>query len=270
MEIPSTVVSAGDDVSFSAQYWSEGDEFKYLGLWYNVVAKYNYSLTAPLTGYNITYDSTAVVRELQEIKSYEHSDSNWDPATKSYVIDDTFPVSYTLSTSEVINQDVYNPDQVESWFPQFLINDFYEGFYGSIDGDSSMLADLLVNEVYAPDSVAIMDTATFESYFMLDVVYTELDEQLNDELYGNYFFVDTTVVEGDSLLMYNGYIVDEEIEPSLLTYIEQVPLDYLIYNPNKYYYELGFVKSFELQTQFKVVNGYDVPVFSEEKTVTIK
>ncbi|MEN8115484.1 MAG: hypothetical protein ABFS16_00790 [Bacteroidota bacterium] len=240
MVIPSTNVAAGNEVEFHAEYWSVDDQFKSIGIWYSIIANYKYELTASMTGFTHVMDSIELARELQEIKSYEHSAGNYNTEEYSYQIDDKFPVSYTLATTSIKDVDEYNQDQVDELLPKVFINGFYEGFFQSLNNDYDKLKELVViNDT-------IVDAETFESYF--ETVTTE-DPAGGDP-------IETKVLKEDTV-------------PTMLGYVKEIPLDHLVYDTNKQVYKIGYTRFFELETQFRVVNGNDVENFSEAKTVTV-
>jgi hypothetical protein len=238
MEIPSANVAAGESVAFQTEYWSVDNQFQSLAIWYSVYANYKYSLTGFLTGYTFSLDSASLARESQEIQPYEHSPSSYNEEKFSYVINDQFPVSYTLATTSIENEETYNQNQVDKLFPASIINSFYEGYFPTLDYD--MLQEVMVEEN------SVMDSATFESHF--EIVVTTPDD-------GGAPVEEKVMKEGSA--------------PVLLASFKQVPLDALIYNPDKFYYQLNYSKSFQLKARFRVVNGNDVENFSDEKTITV-
>lgn len=238
MEIPAANVAAGEPVSFQAEYWSVDDQFTSLAIWYSVHANMKYSITGFLTGYTFSLDSASLSRESQEIKAYEHSASNYNAEKFSYVINDQFPVSYTLATTSIENEETYSQDQVDKLFPAPIINSFYEGYFPTLD--YKMLQEIMVEENSA------MDSATFESQF--ETVMVTPDDG------------------GDPV---EEKVIKEGSAPVLLTGFKQVPLNALVYNPDKFYYQLNYSKSFQLKARFQVVNGNDVENFSDDKTITV-
>jgi hypothetical protein len=240
MEIPNTNVKAGESVAFHAEYWSIDDVYNSLSIWYDVNTVLKYEMTASLTGYSQNLDSTVVAREFQEIVSFPHDASNYVSAKKSYIIDSSFPVSYTLATVSIEDVDEYSESQVMQLFPASFINSFYEGFFSSTENDYDLLKTLLVT------SDTIVDAETFDSYF--EVVLVENPEG------------------GDPI---ETMVLKDGAESAMLGYVKQVPLEHLIYNKNKQVYKLLYTRSYELDAKFRVVNGNDVENFSEAKLITV-
>jgi hypothetical protein len=238
MVIPSSIVEAGNPVDFHAEYWSVDDQFESLSVGYSIQAKMNYTITAVATNYTYTLDSSDVAREYQEIKSFDHSADNYNDETRSYQIDDDFPVSYTLATSSIGNEDTYNEELINSVFPAHAIDQFYDGFFETLD------YDLMKNYVVTTNE--IVDEETFESHWN-----TETIENPDG---------------GDPIEIKT--MKDESVS-TLKSYTRQIPLSDIVYNSNNFIYEIGYTRSYELNTRFRVVNGLGVENFSEEKTITV-
>ena len=238
MVIPSSIVDAGNPVAFHAEYWSVDDQFESLSIGYSIQANMNYSITAVATNYTYTMDSSEVAREYQAIKSFEHAAGNYDAEARSYVINDDFPVSYTLATSSIGNSDTYNEELINSVFPAYAIAAFYDGFFETLDYN--------LMKHYVVTSNGIVDEETFESHW---------DTELVEDPAGG----DPTEIK----------TMKAESVETLKSYTKQIPLSQIVYNANKFIYEIGYTKSYELNARFRVVNGTGIENFSEEKTITV-
>ncbi len=239
MEIPSGNVIAGDSVAFHAEYWSIEDKFNSLAIWYSIQTNLVYTISSGLNEYMYNLDSTEQARELQEIAGFEHNTSNYDPEKKAYVIDDEFPVSYTLSGTELKNPIVYDESIVYQLFPASVIEQFYNGIFETLDYDQ-------LNELMVIDN-NIVDSAAFETYF--ETIQIEDPDNEGE-------FIDVKVIK-------------EESKPALLEFFKEVPLEDLVYDATKQHYGLLFQKGYELNASFRVVGGNGIENFSEEKTITI-
>ncbi len=231
-DVPVTNVNAGSDVAFEAQYWSVDGSFTSLGVCYDVVRKMKYTVTFPLTGYSFLLDSTELVRESQEIRSFTHSEVSYSEEKKAYVIDDTFPVSYTLSALEYKNPLTYDTTQVDKLIPPSVRERFIQGFFGQL-GYSDFKALLVTNTPVVPAD-------TLESWF-------------------------DTVIDGEVVTR----PVKASALPLLREKVAQLPFSALVYNKNRQFYALEFVRSFELNARFRVVNGNQVENFSDVKRISI-
>ena len=231
-DVPVTNVTAGGDVAFEAQYWSVDGTFTSLGVCYDVVRKMKYAVTFPLTGYTFLLDSTELVRESQEIKTFTHSEDNFSAEKKAFVIDDTFPVSYTLSSLEYKNPLAYDAAQIDKLIPPAIRERFIQGFFAQL-GYSDFKALLVTNNPVVPAD-------TLESWF-------------------------DTVTEGEVVTR----PVKAPALPLLREKVGQLPFSALVYNKNRQYYAVEFTRSFELNARFRVVNGTQVENFSDVKRISI-
>ncbi len=239
MEIPTGNVTAGDSVDFHAEYWSVDNKFNSLAIWYSINTNLSYTISSGLNDYMYKLDSTELARELQEIEDYEHKDSNYSTEKKAYIIDDKFPVSYTLAGTELKNPIVYDESIVLQLFPASVIEQFYNGVFETLNYDQ--LNDLMVI------NNNIVDSAAFETYF--ETIQVEDPDNEGE-------FIDVKVIKDES-------------KSDLLKLFKEVPFEDLIYNASKQYYGLFYQRIYKLNVKFRVVNGNDVENFSTEKTITV-
>lgn len=239
MEIPSANVTAGDSVAFHTEYWSVDDKFNSLAIWYSIQTNLVYTINSGISDYMYKLDSTEQARELQEIVNYEHNASNYVTEKKAYVLDDKFPVSYTLSGVELKNPITYNESLVYQLFPASVIEQFYNGIFETLDYDQ-------LNELMVINN-NIVDSAAFETYF--ETIQIEDPDNEGE-------FIDIKVIK-------------EESKSALFELFKEVPLEDLVYDATKQHYGLFFQKMYDLKASFRIVNGNDIENFSEEKTITI-
>lgn len=98
--IESSMVKVGESMGFVGQYYSTVAAIDHSEVWYELFEKEDKLVTASLIKaftYSHTSNTTAQKRMLQTIQSYEHSEDMWSDSLHAYVIEDRFPVSYTLS-----------------------------------------------------------------------------------------------------------------------------------------------------------------------------
>lgn len=231
-DVPVTNVNAGNEVSFYAEYWSEDDAVKYLGVWYNVNKNLKYTLTYPPTGYTLTLDSSALVRELLEIKTFEHSETNYDAEKKAYVIEDSFPVSYTLSALEYKNPIAFNQEQFNQLIPGYVKTRFLDNLFPQLTYQD--FRTFLVTDRQ------LVEEEVFESYFDSEVVGEET----------------VRTIKSDAASV-------------LRSHLNDVPFSAFIYNKNRQYYAVEFTQGYQLSAKFRIVNGNDVENLSEIKTITV-
>lgn len=231
-DIPVTNVTAGNEVEFYAEYWSVDDVYEYLGVWYDISKTMNYTLTHPGSGYSFTLDSAELSREFLEVKTFTHSAGSYDAEKKAYIIEDKFPVSYTLSSLEYKNPITFNQVQFDQLVPPAVKTQFRTNLFPLLtyqDWRNMLVTD---HQLVEPD--------VFETWF------------------------DTIDVEG--------VIIREmkaEAEPTLLAHLSEVPFGTLIYNRNRQYYAVEITQGFELNARFKIINGNNVENLSEVKRITV-
>lgn len=241
IEVGASTVEAGDSVEFSVEYWSEDDAFEDVSLWYSMNMELSYELTSVYnTDYSFVLDSTELVREYHEVLSYDHSDNYYDEEKKAYAINDKFPVSYTLTPSEINEPDTYNEEQINRLFPSSVFERFYEGLFETLDYET--LKMILVTDF------SILDEETFDSHFNETEIKPE--EEGDDPEYI--------------------YEMKEESAPELLNYLKKVSVEDLIYNEAVPAYGLKFFRGYEIVAKFRVENATGIENFSDEKAVTVK
>ncbi len=231
-DVPVTNVIAGNEVEFYAEYWSVDHTVEYLGVWYDVQKNLKYLLTYPPNGYSFSLDSAELSRELLEIKTFTHSESNYDAEKKAYSIEDKFPVSYTLSSIEYKNPISFNAEQFNQLIPETVRNLFISNLFPSLVYQD--FRTLLVTDRQ------IVEEEVFEGYF-------------------------DTVTEGETTMR----VMKAEAEPVLRSHLNEVPFSAFIYNRNRQYYAVEFTQGFELNARLRIVNGNKVENFSEVKRITV-
>ena len=192
----------------------------------------NYTLTHPASGYSFTLDSAELSREFLEMKTFTHSAASYDAEKKAYVIEDQFPVSYTLSSLEFKNPIVFNQDQFDQLVPSVVKTQFRNNLFPLLTYQD--WRNMLVTEHQ------LVEPEIFEAYF------------------------DTIDIEG--------IITREmkaDAESALKAHLSEVPFGTLIYNRNRQYYAVEITQGFELNARFKIINGNKAENFSENKRITV-
>lgn len=231
-DIPVTNVNAGNEVTFYAEYWSVDNAYNYLGVWYDVNKNLKYTLTYPPNGYTFTLDSSALVRESLEIKTFQHAETNYDADKKAYVIESSFPVSYTLSSLEYKNPIAFNQEQFNQLVPEYVKIQFLDNLFSQL---------------------------TYQDFRNLLIVDNQVVEE---EVFEGYF---DTITEGDETVR----VMKSEAASVLRTHLNEIPFSAFIYNRNRQYYAVEFTQGYQLKAQFRIVNGNDVENLSEIKTITV-
>ncbi len=231
-DVPVTNVTAGNEVSFYVEYWSVDHKIDYLGVWYDIRRNMKYSLTYPGNGYTFTLDSTELSREFLEIKTFQHNASGFVAEKKAFVLDGAFPVSYTLSSLEYKNPLTFNAEQFNSLFPPGVRNRFLGNLFPQLTYQDFRTL-LVVDRQIVP-------VETFEGYF-------------------------DTITEGDVVTRR----VKESAAATLRAHLQEVPFSAMVYNKNRQYFAVEFTRGYELNSRFRIVNGYGVENFSDVKRITV-
>ena len=98
--VESSTAKAGEGMNFVGQYYSTVAKIDHSEVWYELFEKEDKLVTASLIKaftYSIASSTDEQKRMLQTIESYEHSEDLWSDSLHAYVLEDQFPVSYTLA-----------------------------------------------------------------------------------------------------------------------------------------------------------------------------
>lgn len=231
-DVPVTNVIAGEEVSFYAEYWSPDETIEYLGVWYDIEKTLKFTLTWPLTGYTYSVDSSDMVRENLEIKTFAHSEDSYNPQKHAYVLENSFPVSYTLSSIEYKNPSTFNAEQFNQLIPNNIQVKFINNLFPQL---------------------------TYQDFRNLLIVNNQVVEE---EIFESYF---DTITDGEI----QSRVIKAGAEEALKAHISEVSFGDLIYNRNRQYYAVEFTQGFQLNARLRIVNGKQVENFSEIKVITV-
>ena len=231
-DVPLTNVTAGNEVSFYAEYWSVDNTFNYLGVWYDIKKNLKYSLTYPANGYTYTLDSLEIAREFLEISTFQHLAGNYDAEKKAYILENKFPVSYTLSSLELKNPLTYDQEQLNKLVPQGVRTRFINNLFPLL---------------------------TYQDFRTLLLVDRQL---VTEEVLEGYF---DTVNEGETVTR----VMKESAAATLRGHLNEVPFSAMIYNKNRQFFAVEFFQGYELNARFRIVNGNGVENFSDVKRITV-
>ena len=98
--VESSMVKAGEAMTFVGQYYSTEAKIDHSEVWYELFEKEDKLVTASLIKaftYSVSSSTTAQKRMLQTIQSYPHSEDLWNDSLHAYVLESSFPISNTLS-----------------------------------------------------------------------------------------------------------------------------------------------------------------------------
>ena len=98
--VESSMVKAGEAMTFVGQYYSTEAKIDHAEVWYELFEQEDKLVTASLIKaftYSVSSSTTAQKRMLQTIQSYPHSEDMWSDSLHAYVLESSFPISNTLS-----------------------------------------------------------------------------------------------------------------------------------------------------------------------------
>lgn len=144
-ELASTKVKAGDSLQFKAQYYTNGEEIDHMAVWYDLTEDVSMSAICPFVSsfnYSITAEKSTLVRENQEIISFQNSENYWDSAKKAYIFNGKAPVSNTLRPVEWKDVTDFDSVKFQTLFPDTFATTFKDGLYKQLTKEDTKLERL--------------------------------------------------------------------------------------------------------------------------------
>lgn len=131
-EIGSSMVNAGSEVPFTAQYYSTVSEIDHSEVWYKIEESLEKNVSCPWVT-TFTYDISSSVTEekriSQKIQEYPHELATWNDSLHAYYFESTFPVSYTLSAYSWSKPATMDTTLAERYFGQEYMQHFKDSLY---------------------------------------------------------------------------------------------------------------------------------------------
>ncbi|MBO7545960.1 MAG: hypothetical protein J6T19_04560 [Paludibacteraceae bacterium] len=134
-EIESSVVSAGGEMGFTAQYYTSLSDvgFDRSEVWYNLTEKQEKNVSCPWVS-TFTYAINSTVSEekrvSQKIATYPHDTyAQWSDSLHAFTFSSTFPISGTLSPFSWIKPTVLEEDKVVAYFGDGFMEHFKDSLY---------------------------------------------------------------------------------------------------------------------------------------------
>jgi hypothetical protein len=131
-DVPNSMIKAGESIDFTAQYYSTVEGIDHSEVWYELFEQEDKMVSASLIkafSYSVTSNTTAQKRVLQTIQSYPHSEEYWNDDYSAYVLNNNFPVSYTLApvTWKQPKDTIGFTKNLHAYFGENFAEDFKEG-----------------------------------------------------------------------------------------------------------------------------------------------
>ncbi len=131
-EVGSAVVTAGNSMDFTAQYYSSVTQIDHSEVWYDIVETLEKSVTCPWTAtftYTLSSNVSEQKRVSQMIQKYPHAEDMWSKELHAYVLKDAFPVSGTLAAFEWKQPTVFDSTKMVQYFGDTYMADFKEAVH---------------------------------------------------------------------------------------------------------------------------------------------
>ena len=237
-ELGSSSVTAGNEVEFRLQYYSTETEIDYSEVWYSVTEAISKKVSCPLVStftYSVSSEVSQLKRISEKIQEYPHSLAVWSDSLSAYVVEESFPVTGTLSS--------FSWKQPEKFDAQDSLN--MDRYFGT--GFMQHFKDSLYN---------LMKYADFRKM----ILGLGLDEILESQYGGGDFmhYTDSTFDDNSQTYVYHfneellpeGKEVPEKIKE---LYEHEIPFSKLIQTPAGYDVEYG--RSYTVDAIMRV---YDV------------
>lgn len=158
LELGSTVVTAGDSVSFKGKYYTDGEHTPdHSEIWVLVSQTESASATLKLTptySYNMSVGGSDTIRASQVVASFPHSDAVWNG--HEFELNVKFPTSRTLRQLTWGNISEWDQEKFDSYYPDNFCDDFLNTVVTTLTKDSTYYNDLryvYVNYNFTADQI---------------------------------------------------------------------------------------------------------------------
>ncbi len=288
-ELGSTVCKAGSDVSFKGKYYTSSErKIDRSEVWAAVTRSESSAATVRLTSslsYTKTVTSSDTVRSSQMVKSYPHSQAEWDGW--EFVLSSTFPTSITLTPVNWTEPTTWDEEKFNSYYPSTFQEEFKATVVNYLTKDSTYINDL--RRVYINYDFTVEQIAALNTKFKVDFpTETALDKKsdlwfTDQTTVDHYYYI--TVADGVTtnheiktkeeapagVKVYDVYksspwifcrysddtgsaitSVRAEYMPLLKGMMELIPFTSWIYNTADKNYSVEFKRSYKLIPSFKV------------------
>jgi len=132
--VPSTTVSAGSDVPFTAQYYTTGTSpVDHLEVWYDVTEMESKSVSAPwmsTSSYSVVSEASIKRRISQKISAYDHNEGWWNSDHRAYEFGASFPTSNTLGKVTWSGAE-FDSTNVKTYFGENFMQNFKDSLWNN-------------------------------------------------------------------------------------------------------------------------------------------
>lgn len=239
-EIPSSTVSAGSNVAFTAQFYnSENVAIDHMEVWYDVNEHVALEATCPSVTFKYTksLDVTNLAREYQKIASYEFKEDYWSPEKRAYMVTNSFPTSNTLKTVEWAEATEFDAAKYASLFPDTFATVFQRDLY----------IELVKQEKYVDFrklmvELEVMTTDEFRN--CSDSVFNENSQSMN-------------------------YFIKENSKELVKGKFFAIPFEQLLFDKSNMFYKLYYTRNYVLNATYKVFDKQGNVGIAEKKKIDL-
>lgn len=240
-EVGSSTVTAGSNVSFTAQYYTTGDAaVDHLEVWYNLSQQESKTVTCPWVQ-TLTFSltsSTAVEKRIsQKIQEYEHNVNNWSDALRAYTFTSTFPTSNTLSSISWIKPTTFDSTKMVSYFGANFMQQFKDSLYTQMK--------------------ALDFQKMYQGLNLVDNFKIYLDSTYNDNT-GKYDYHFPKDAQGNT-----------PVPVAIKNIYQKIPFSDLIFNSSNANYEVEFTRSYSIDANLKAIDTKGVTGTAIKTTITL-
>ncbi len=235
--IESSMVSAGDSMGFTVQYYTslqdQGVKIDSSAVWYNITETVEKSVSCPYVTFSISALTTEEKRVMQFIKGYPHLEEYYSDSLRAYTFTSTFPVSGTLSPIAWVNPTIYSQDNMDDYFDKGFDQLFKDSLKQKLtfSGYATLLEDCAL--AYIPEYNADPQKFKFANYWATytDKVYDPNTNSMISDFIGN----KDSVVQTDVLYDYHtdttaNYSKHEDIDTTYSYGVDDEKMTYVYHN----------------------------------------
>ena len=239
-EIPSSTVSAGSNVAFTAQFYSsENIDIDHMEVWYDVNEHITLEATCPSVTFTYTksVDVTSLIREFQKIASYEFKEEFWNSDKRAYVTTASFPSSNTLKPIEWSEITEFDAEKYATVFPDTFATVFQRDLYVELEKQEkySDFRKLMVD-------LEVMTTDEFRN--CTDSVFDENSQQME-------------------------YFIKDDSKEYVKGKYFAIPFEELTFDKSNMIYKLEYLKAYKLNAAYKVFDKAGNIGVSEKKEIDL-
>jgi len=227
-EVASAAVTAGQQMEFTAQYYSTVSTIDHSEVWYDIVETIDQTVTCQRTAtftYSLSSNVTSQKRISQLVQKYAHSEEYWSDSLHAYSYTDGFPVSGTLAPFRWSKPTVFDSTKMVTYFGEGYMQTFKDNVHAKMKFKDYRMMYL---------GLGILDDFT---------QYTDstLDPNAGVGVYKYHFPLDA---EGN------------EVVPAAVDSIwETITFEQLVNNTTEGYYDVDYSRTYSINAILRV---YDV------------